>query len=233
MTFPTILLTRPTEQSSKFQRELRRRVPPEVPILVSPILEIRTFPSPGPVEPPDFLVLTSAHASEAIARTPEFAGIKAYCVGHATADAARRAGAASVAAGGTADELVTRLKQDAPSGRGRYLRGRHVSVDLERTLAGAGLNISSSVVYDQVALPLTDQARAVLAAPGPVVLPIFSARSAGLLAEECRGATAPLSVVAMSPQVARQWRDEDEVCAVASAPDAEAMAEAVAACLRS
>lgn len=231
-TFPTILLTRPQEQSGRFASELRRRIPPEVPILVSPILEIRTLPSPDPEERPGFLVLTSAHAAEAIADTPEFAGVKAYCVGEATADAARLAGAESIAAGGTAADLVTRLKEDAPPGPGHYLRGRHVSFDLEEVLAKEGISVTSSVVYDQVALPLTDQARASLEVPGAVLLPLFSARSARLLAEECRDATARLSVVAMSHQVAQQWPEGKEVIAVASAPSAEAMAEAVAACLR-
>lgn len=230
-TFPTILLTRPRAQSERFAGMLRGSILPQVRILISPILEIRPLPATVPAERPAFLVLTSAHAAETIEVAPNLQGVTAYCVGEATAAAARGAGAQAIPAGGTATDLVERIEGDAPAGRGLYLRGRHVSADLAQMLADSGINVASLVVYDQVPLPLTDEARSLLEGPGTVVLPVFSARSARLLADACRGAAAQVAVAAMSGQVAAQWPSKDEVAAVAPAPTAEGMAKAVVACL--
>lgn len=227
----TILLTRPREQSFAFADILRRRIGDRIPILVSPILEIRELPMPEIGERPTFLVLTSAHAARAIAAEHRLHGLPAYCVGGATAEAARLAGAEAIACGGTASGLIDRIRRDQPFGKGLYLRGRHVSADLAAELHKGGIEIRSSIVYDQVACPLTVPARELLASYGRVVLPVFSARSARLLAGEVEGAMAELRVVAISEPVAREWPRSTEVTAIAETPNIQAMAEAVSACL--
>lgn len=231
MTDATILLTRPRAQSETFAEALRGAVPPDVAILVSPILEIRTLGLSGLQGRPRFLVLTSAHAAQAISRSPGLAGCVAYCVGGATAEAACRAGADAIAAGGTAAELIERIRSDRPEGPGLYLRGRHVSVDLAAELEKSGIKVESSVVYEQVPAELNTAARQALDGSSRVVLPVFSARSARLLAAAAQGARATLAVVAISPQVAAEWPDSAQIAGIAATPDASGMVAAVSASL--
>lgn len=230
-TLPTILLTRPKAQSEAFAEVLRRRIDRDIPILVSPILEIRTVPLSDEGGRPAFLVLTSVHAVPAIAGDERLRGLRAYCVGDATSDAARLAGADAVSAGGTARELMDQIRLERPVGTGLYLRGRHVSTDLVDGLREVGIELKSSIVYDQLSRPLSGPARALLERSGEVVLPIFSARSARLLAGEAGASNARVRVVAMSDTVAGEWPREADIAGIARVPNAEAMAEAVAACL--
>ena len=87
------------------------------------------------------------------------------------------------------------------------------------------------VAYAQEAQPLTAQAVALLQGDKPVIAPIFSPRTAEILAAECRRitATAPLIVIAMSPAVAEAARDFAATVIVAAHPDADSMGAALRA----
>uniref|UniRef100_UPI0038B2B9DE uroporphyrinogen-III synthase n=1 Tax=Mangrovicoccus ximenensis TaxID=1911570 RepID=UPI0038B2B9DE len=83
-----------------------------------------------------------------------------------------------------------------------HLRGAHVSAPLAAPLRAAGLAVGEAVTYDQVPCPPVPEAAELLASPGPVLLPLFSARSARLLAPHLEGSRAELIVAAISPAVA-------------------------------
>jgi uroporphyrinogen-III synthase len=225
-TLPTILLTRPEAQSRDFAAALRARVGPDVPIVISPILEIVPVPFALPVSP-RFLVLTSVHAAEA-ARSAGLTNLPAFCVGDRTAEAARSAGLLPRSAAGDASALLDLLKAERPAGAGLYLRGRHAASDIAADLASAGIDTHSIVAYDQAARPLSATARAALHAAAPVILPVFSPRSSRLLAAETAGATAPLDLIAISVAAAAPWEGRPVFRAIATAPDAAAMEDAVA-----
>lgn len=78
-------------------------------------------------------------------------------------------------------------------------------------------------------MPLTPAARAALSGSAPLLVPLFSPRSAGLMAPEIANARAPLHIAAMSPAVAEalplQVRGG---VAMAPVPDAEGMLQALA-----
>jgi uroporphyrinogen-III synthase len=223
----TILLSRPERQSREFEALLRKRLDPCPPIVVSPILEI--VPLPIVANPaPRFLVLTSVHAAAALSRAGSLAGLPAYCVGDRTAEAAQAAGAAAISAGGTAAELVALILDIRPEGPGLYLRGRHAATDIAGEISSAGIETHEEVAYDQEARPLTAPGRALLAGKGTILVPVFSPRSARLLAEQCRDAAAPIRVVAISRAAAEAWGEPRQIAAVAERPDAPAMADAVA-----
>ncbi len=228
----TILLTRPKAQSEAFAGRLAEAIGNTTPILISPILEILELPLGPLVSDPAFLVLTSSHAAKAIEKTRELHGLPAYCVGAATADAARQAGARPVPAGGTAADLIDLIRRDSPASPGLYLRGRHVSVDVGKALAETGIKIASSVVYDQTAVPLNSDARAALAGTRRIILPVFSARSARLLAEQCADAEAEIAVIAISENVAAEWLVARQIARISDEPSASGMVRAVAECLR-
>jgi uroporphyrinogen-III synthase len=227
---PTLLLTRPEAQSRDLAGRLRARIQVDVPIVVSPILEIVPVQFDLPVDPA-FLVLTSVHGAEAVAgRKAALAGLPAWCVGDRTAEAARAAGLSAISAGGTVEDLLALLLRERPKGPGVYLRGGHVAANLADALRTAGIDTHDVVVYDQAARSLSSEALASLARPRPVILPVYSPRSARLLAAATDGAAAVLEIVALSPQVAEAW--PGPVTTVSAAPDGPTMEDAIVARLR-
>ncbi|RMD46617.1 MAG: uroporphyrinogen-III synthase, partial [Alphaproteobacteria bacterium] len=120
-----VLITRPREAGERLAAELAAAAPGRVEPILAPLIEIRPLGSaqirPGAGEE---LVLTSAAALRALAGRLEAPGAVAWCVGPATAEAARAAGLAAQEAGADAASLAARLAALAPR-RLLYLRGRH------------------------------------------------------------------------------------------------------------
>jgi uroporphyrinogen-III synthase len=226
---PTLLLTRPEVQSRELAERLRPRIPADVKVVVSPILEIAPVPFDLPADP-SFLILTSAHGAEAAAGLPGLPDLTAWCVGDRTAEAARALGLRAVSAGGTAQDLLALLRREHPNGTGLHLRGRHVAAELAGALTSAGIDTHEVVAYDQVARSLSSEALACLGGPGIVVLPVYSPRSARLLAAATDGAVAARDVVAISRQTADAW--PGAAATVSAAPDGPAMEDAIIARLR-
>ncbi len=95
-------------------------------------------------------------------------------------------------------------------------------------LQAAGRQAAGAVVYDQRPCPLTDAARALLDAPAPVLVPLFSPRTAALFAETAPHRAA-LWVAALSSAVADALGDLPVARRVTAArPDAAAMLAAIA-----
>jgi uroporphyrinogen-III synthase len=202
-----------------------------VPAIISPVMVITTLTPALPASDWCGLILTSEHGAQAVARLGLPAGLPVFCVGAQTAAAAIRAGLAAQVAGADADALVARLLELRPPGPLLHLRGEHARGDIATRLTAAGLPTKEAVVYRQAALPLTAPARALLSADTAVVLPLFSPRSAEILAAQGPFA-ARLHAVAMSPAVARAAGTLGCTTLVtASAPDGPAMCHAVAALL--
>ncbi len=193
---PVLLLTRPAEDSERFLSALGELA---IEVIVSPTTRIDHLP-PEPVPPEtEGVILTSANAVPCLGRAT---GLTAWCVGDRTATAATRAGLSARVGGGSAKELIALIKREAPKGPLLYLRGRHVAVDVAGQLRSAGLQVAERVVYRQVIIPLSSRATAALGGKGPVILPLFSPRSAHVLGDVA-GSKAPLHVVAISPAVAK------------------------------
>lgn len=225
-----LLLTRPEAASRRFLTacEAARRGP--VPAVLSPVMAIR------PVEvrleePPAALILTSENGA---VRAGELglAPRLAWCVGARTAAEARRAGLHAVEAGPDAEGLLAALLEARPAGPLLHLRGEHARGRLAERLRAAGIEARDAVAYRQEALAPEPEARAALSGRDPLVAPIFSPRSAALLA--AWDPRAPLHVVALSPAVAEAARAlRPESLAVAGAPESEAMVTATLAALAS
>lgn len=206
---PVLLLTRPEADSRRFAALL-----PDWPAVIAPILRIVPVDHDGAaLRRAPGLVFTSAHA---VPTAGPGAGRLALCVGSHTARAARQAGFDVREGNGFAEGLLP-LIAAAPVPL-IHPHGRH----LARLLPVPGM-----VVYDQQAVPLTGEAQQLLDGPAPVVLPLFSPRSAALVAAAARGARAPLWPVAISAAALAAWNLPAAGHAVAAAPDAAAMAAAV------
>lgn len=223
---PTVLLTRPEAQSLRFAAQIGGAV-------ISPLIAPEFLRPSLPVGDFAAVVLTSETGVEA-ARRISATGVplpkRAFCVGDHTAAAARDAGFAASSAAGDASDLVAHIVSAAPQGRLLLLRAQDSAGDLQNRLISAGIETLSAIVYRQVAQPLTVEAAALLQGAAPVILPIFSPRSARLLTARLRliAVKAPLWVVALSNAVAEAFDFPAELTKVAQRPDSAAMCHALA-----
>jgi uroporphyrinogen-III synthase len=181
------------------------------------------------------IVLTSETGAEA-ARRISAAGVGlpklAYCVGDRTALAAKTAGFQAQSAQGDADTLVARILSNPPPGPVLFLRGTDTTGNIADRLNAANIETVSAVVYTQSGRPLSEEAKQLLRQTEPVIVPLFSPRSARIFStERSQGRTvAPLWVAALSPVVAAVAIDlAPALMRTAQRPDAAAMLDAIAA----
>lgn len=206
---PTVLLTRPLADAHRFAARLA-----DVPVVISPILRIVPVAfDRAAVEAGQALVFTSRHA---VGFAGPGRGRIAYCVGSRTADDARAADFDVIEGPGDAEGLIPLLRR--AEGPLLHLRGRHLARDL---------GVPGIVVYDQQFQPLDDQAKALLEGDQPVLLPLFSPRSARLVAQAARGRRAPLWLAAISPAAAAAWDGPRDDLEIADHPDADSVLAAI------
>ncbi|MBW7057110.1 uroporphyrinogen-III synthase [Paracoccus bogoriensis] len=205
----TLLLTRPLPDSQRIAAML-----PDWPAVIAPILRIEPVPHDAAIlQAAPGLVFTSGHA---VASAGPGRGRLALCVGPRTGELARAAGFDVREGDGFAESLLPLIATaDRPL---IHPHGRH----LARRLPVPGV-----VVYDQLPQPLTPQALELLSRPAPVVLPLFSPRSARLLAQAVAGAVAPLWVVAISDAALAAFGAPAARTVVASRPEASALVAAI------
>lgn len=225
-----LLLTRPLSAARRFLAACETTHGAPIPAILSPVLEIR------PVDvmlsdQPAALLLTSENGA-ARAGALGLKGLPAWCVGPRTAAVARAQGLEAIEAGPDAEALLLALLDLRPAGLLLHLRGQHARGDLAARLRAVGLCAEEAVAYRQVASLPTPEARAALDGPEPLVAPLFSPRSAALLADW--EPHAPLRAVAMSATVARAAASlRPETLCVAKTPSSPAMVEATLRALRS
>lgn len=208
MTAPICLLTRPEAQSRDLAAEL-----PGVDCLISPVLRIapvdfdadRVAAAPG-------LIFTSVNAVPFAGRGR---GRPALCVGPQTARAAREAGFSVIEGPGDADGLLPLLadRQDW-----LHLHGIHRAC----ALPAQGL-----AVYDQVAQALDATALRAISGSRPLILPLFSPRSAALLSARVAAASAPITTVAISPATDAAYTGPVRRRRIAARPARDAMRDAI------
>ncbi|WP_323716842.1 uroporphyrinogen-III synthase [Paracoccus aminovorans] len=208
---PLLLLTRPEPASRRFAAAL---APLGLRVLIAPVLEIVPVAHDAArLEGARGLVFTSIHA---VPSAGPGRGRPAICVGPATADAARAAGFRVTEGPGDAARMLPLL--DGLGQGWLHPHGAHVA----KTLPVPGM-----VVYDQLRHPLTAEALAALAGEAPVILPLFSPRSARLLSEQAGQARAPLWLAAISAAARAAWDAPAARAAVAPTPDAPGVLAAV------
>ena len=152
----------------------------------------------------------------------------AFCVGPRTAQVAKAAGFVPIGVADNAENLLA-LILAAPVVPLLHLRGREVRGDLAKRLSASGVPTTDAIIYAQEKQPLTAQAVALLRGDQPILLPLFSPRSAEILRAECLriGRKAPIAVIAISTAVAEVVADLSRDIAVSAAPDGESMLQAV------
>jgi uroporphyrinogen-III synthase len=228
-----VILTRPAEQSARFAMALQKAFGDLISLVECPMLR-PDFLDPGIESRPwSAVIFTSGTAVAAAGRLSSpvtTSAMKAYCVGDRTADVAQSAGYSAVSAKGGATDLCAQIIAAAEPGPLLHLRGAETYGDIARSLSLAGIETHEAIIYREVAQVLTDAARAVLLGNRPVILPLFSARTAKVFAEAIAQTTviAPLCAISISENVKRAMEAVAlRGSVVAERPDAESMLSAV------
>lgn len=229
---PTLLLTRPRAASARFAALFGARFGPDWPVVIAPLMQTEwlTLEPAGPAPDGCDLIFTSETAVAAWCRLTTDRGARAWCVGPRTADAARQAGFAVAEGPGTAEGLARTIAAARPANRLLWPSGRAIAADMTSLLQDHGLIAERLVVYDQTTLPLGEEAGGLLAGRSPVLLPLFSPRSAELAAGAMARRNAPIWLAAISPAAAAAALPlAADRQAVAAHPDADGMMGALAA----
>lgn len=221
---PVVLLTRPEAASARFAAML----PAGTPVEIAPMQRIDRLPVDPPLLPGRALIFTSRQGVAALGPGQGLA----VCVGDATAQAARDAGYDAVSAGADADAVVALVQRDHADRAFTHVRGRHSRGAVAARLTAAGIPTDTRIVYDQTALPLSGPARALLTGTDPVLVPLFSPRSAELFVAACP--EAPMAeVFCLSTAVAEAAaKGRYRLFTVAGHPTARAMAAALSRRMR-
>jgi uroporphyrinogen-III synthase len=228
---PTLLLTRPQAASDRFATAAQEVLGADCPVLIAPLMQtVWQGDLPDLADIRD-VIFTSEAALRGFCRLSGRRDMRAWCVGARTAAAARGAGFDVCQGPGDAVGLAALINAAGPGHRYVWPRGTYVARDIADLLISAGTETVSAVIYDQRALPLTVAAQDLLSRPDPVLLPLFSPRSARLFLSATEGAivNAPLYLASLGPEIdaaaapltARQRR-------IATRPDADALLAALA-----
>jgi uroporphyrinogen-III synthase len=230
---PMILLTRPQAQSERFAAALQQKMQ-GLEVVIAPLMAAKFLLPEVALRNWRAIILTSETGAEAAGRMAAEGAVLpklAYCVGDRTAFAAREAGFTASSAQGDATALADDLVRRKVGGPLLHLRGKATRGDVVTRLMSAGIEAESLVCYEQASLQADLGLIAVLHQTRPILIPLFSPRSAELFCEQVAlvGISAPLWVVAMSEPVADAVSPlRPDKTAIATRPDGAAM---VAACL--
>ena len=183
-----VVLTRPENSSRQVLAACEAALGKTIMAEFSPILRIIPVGAWPDLSGFQAVLLSSAHGVQG-----RLDGQRAYCVGNRTAMAA---GAKVVMTAQDADHLP----DDIPERPMVYLRGAHVSADL-----ATRYGCPEKIVYDQHSIPLTKAALRALTGEKHVILPLFSPRSARLVAKEVAQLGQKVHIIAMSAAIAEAW----------------------------
>ncbi|EAQ07455.1 MULTISPECIES: uroporphyrinogen-III synthase [Yoonia] len=229
---PALILTRPAPQAEAFAAEITARWVGPLRTILSPLLQIVPVPITVDLTQVKGVILTSAHGVAASRAATLPRGLPAWCVGEKTAQLASEAGFDVIAGPGDATRLADKIISRRPDGPLVHLHGVHTRGGVSERLAAAGIGCIDVIGYDQVAQPLSDAAFEALQGGAPVILPLFSPRTATILAGQAPFA-APVHVVVMSTAVQNAAAAINlRSLSVAATPDAGAMIAATLKRLR-
>lgn len=183
---PVILLTRPLVQSLRFSAELGIALG-DLAVVVSPLMQAEYLDPQVPARAFSAVIFASETAVAAANRLSNapFLPRRAFCVGERTALAARAAGFETITVAGDAPSLVHSILIAAPPAPLLFLRGHDSTGQIAEKLNSAGTETVSLVIYRQIADDLSPQAIDLLLSGTPVILPLFSPRSARLMQAQC------------------------------------------------
>lgn len=236
---PVLILTRPALAAARFRAQAAGLLA-DVDLVEAPVLEIVALPVaalPRPARDYAAVIFTSENGAAQAGRLGLPRDIPAWCVGGQTARAAQAAGFATRTAGGDADSLVALMQAEGAKGPVLHIRGAHARGAVAGRLGAAGIVTDECVAYDQRALPLPDAVAQAVRGPQPVVLTLYSPRSAALLRAALPDPARPVHLAAISAAACAPFADWQAAglvasCHISPAPLGPDMLAAVAAAVR-
>jgi len=167
--------------------------------LVAPVLALRRLETEFDPAGAGALAFTSRNGVDAFAVRSDLRALPAFCVGDATAQAARRAGFADVrSAAGDVEALARLMVAAGVEGMVLHVGAREPAGDLPGALAAAGVPVRAVALYETV--PVDN------AAPRADAVLVHSPKAARVLAERLDPAAAP-PFACISPAAARPLSD--------------------------
>ena len=181
----TLLLTRPEAQSRGLAKDIETHFP-EARCLISPLIEIQLIGSLPDLSGIAALIFTSVNGVQAYGNLGGPIGMRSYCVGNKTAQAAREIDLEAVSADGASANLISLIASEvAPTGGDLlHIRGEHTTGDIAQILTAKGFGVREAKLYRQSTVALSEAAKSALAFSSVAVIPIYSPRTAELLAAE-------------------------------------------------
>ncbi|MBL9051841.1 MAG: uroporphyrinogen-III synthase [Tabrizicola sp.] len=224
-----VLITRPEAEARAFAGLLKQRFGGQVRPVVAPLMAPRFLDATLPTGDFAGVIFTSVQGVEGARRLGPGLPTLAFCVGQKTAHVARAAGFEARSADGDAEALLALILANRPAGKLLHIRGQDTRGDLEERLNSAGIETESLIVYQQEPLPLNKEAEALLLSVGRIIVPVFSPRTAAILAAALpSGFKAGLDFVAMSPSVAHALAGAPrDALVISRQPDAEGVLDAI------
>lgn len=202
--------------------QLQERFGQDLVILSSPLLDIRPTGQAINTDGVAGLIFTSANSVQF-----GVPGMRCYTVGDATAQAAEAMNMSAISAGSDVEGLIKRILADNEHGPLLHIRGEHSRGNVAERLTEAGCLTRDVIAYRQVALNLTTEAKTALGSKSPVIVPIFSPRTAQVFSSQWLGG-GNIHAVALSPAVAEMIEHipEDRVT-IAAMPNAQAVLDVI------
>lgn len=190
---------------------------------------MEVVPMMPPLPHADALIFTSETATACFLHSEPARGRVAYCVGARTAKVAAAAGFSVIIGPGDAVGLFEVIKADYRGGVLLHPRGAQVARNLADELNLAGIETKQAIVYEQMPLALPPRVRALLTVHIPILIPLFSPRSAELFAFEARDAEARLLLCPISRNAAERLHGLPRArIEIAQVPDASGVMDAMA-----
>ncbi|GHG83184.1 uroporphyrinogen-III synthase [Pseudodonghicola xiamenensis] len=219
-----LLMTRPRAEAEAFVAglpgELRSRLTP----VYSPLMTIVPLGVDVDTAGIGGVIFTSANG---VACAGPGGDLPAYCVGVKTARAAQAVGWQVILTCPDAEHLIAALSDLVPEGPLLHLRGMHSRGDIAGRLSARGIETRALPLYDQRLEPLSEAAKGVLAGTEPLIVPLFSPRTARHFAEIFAGC-APLYLAPISQAAAKNVENmEAAAVEVAKTPDSPGVGVAV------
>ena len=215
-----LLLTRPLAGSKAFWQTLAPEISKSLIPILSPLIEIVPVDCVPCIE--GSVIFTSVNGVE---NSPKGDGRIAFCVGEVTTKAAAAFGWDAFQKGETAQQLIIALSKMPDKSVFTHLAGVHTRGNIAERLSVAGHTARHIAVYDQLRCRFSAEANEALASNFPLLVPLFSPRTALVFAAQDCG-RAPLRIIALSEDVADPVRGLDwETLTVCEAPTRTAMVD--------
>lgn len=224
-----LLLTRPLDGNERFCLNIEHLLS-QCEILDNPLQKIEFLEALIEVKEGSILIFTSINGLRA-SKKYNLRNKKCFVVGENTRKIAASSGYEVLGSSSDQENLLKLIKLKKPTESMVHIRGKHTAGNLCGSLKNSGFSCFEITGYNQKPLKIKKQVFQKVMSGRPVILPIFSPRSAKLLLKELD--LTGFHVVAMSEVVSKELAGVDLAeLIISKKPDLISMQEATLAILR-